>query len=85
VGRDVQARLIGSNAEVEQAPDSMVGGEVTVSTEALLHDHYLAHYKKASFYVMVLIGAAGAFVFGLGCLFERARGLHALNLRGIRG
>jgi cytoskeletal protein CcmA (bactofilin family) len=65
VGRDVQARLIGSNAEVEQAPDSMVAGEVTVSTESLVHDHYLAHYKKASFYVMVLIGAAGAFVFGL--------------------
>jgi hypothetical protein len=26
-----------------------------------------------------------AVLFGLGCLFERARGLHALNLGGIRG
>jgi hypothetical protein len=26
-----------------------------------------------------------AVLFGLGCLFERAQGLHALNLRGIRG
>jgi hypothetical protein len=26
-----------------------------------------------------------AVLFGLGCLFERARGLHALNLRRIRG
>jgi hypothetical protein len=25
-----------------------------------------------------------AVLFGLGCLFERARGVHALNLRGIR-
>ena len=24
-------------------------------------------------------------LFGLGCLFERVRGMHALNLRGIRG
>jgi hypothetical protein len=26
-----------------------------------------------------------AILFGLGCLLERTRGLHALNLRGFRG
>jgi cytoskeletal protein CcmA (bactofilin family) len=65
VGRDVRARLMGRDAEIEQASESIVGGEVTVSKESLLHDHYLAHYKETSFYIMVLVGAAGAFVFGL--------------------
>jgi cytoskeletal protein CcmA (bactofilin family) len=65
VAGDVRARLMGRFAEIEQAPGSVVSGEVTVSTESMVRDHYLAHYKKASFYVMVLVGAAGAFLFGL--------------------
>jgi len=65
VGRDVRARLVGRSAEVEQAPGSIVVGEVSVSKASLIHDHYLAHYKETSFYLMVLVGAAGAFLFGL--------------------
>jgi len=65
VGRDVRARLVGRYAEVEQATGSIVVGEVTVSKASLIHDHYLAHYKETSFYLMVLVGAAGAFLFGL--------------------
>jgi hypothetical protein len=65
VGRDVRASLMGWEAEIEQAPGSKVVGEVSVSTVSMVRDHYLAHYKETSFYVMVLISAAGAFVFGL--------------------
>jgi len=65
IGRDVRARLMGGSDEIEQAPGSVVSGEITVSRDSLIHDHYLAHYKKPSFYIMLLIGAAGAFVFGL--------------------
>jgi len=65
VGRDVRASLMGRDAEIEQAPGSKVVGEVSVSTVSMVRDHYLAHYKESSFYVMVLISAAGAFVFGL--------------------
>ena len=65
VGRDVRARLTGRYAEIEQASESIVAGEVTVAKESLIHDHYLAHYKKPNFYLMLLVAAAGAFVFGL--------------------
>jgi cytoskeletal protein CcmA (bactofilin family) len=65
VGGDVRARLMGRRAEIEQAPESIVSGEVTVSKDSLIHDHYLAHYKETSFYLIVLIAAAGVFVFGL--------------------
>lgn len=56
---------MGRDAEVELAPGSEVGGEIKVSTKSMIHDHYLAHYRKPGFYIMLLIGAAGAFVFGL--------------------
>jgi len=65
VGRDVRARLVGGDAEIEQSTGSIVVGEVTVSKASLIHDHYLAHYKETSFYLMLLVGAAGAFLFGL--------------------
>lgn len=65
IGGDVRGQLMGRNAEVEVAPGSEVGGEIKVSTKSMLHDHYLAHYKNPGFYLIVLIGAAGAFVFGL--------------------
>ena len=65
VGRDVRARLWGRSAEVEQAPGATVGGEVQVKQESLVREHYLAHYRHGSFYMMLLVGAAAAFVFGL--------------------
>ncbi len=65
VGRDVRGRLTGRSAEIEQASESIVAGEVMVTKESLIHDHYLAHYKKPSFYLMLLVAAAGAFLFGL--------------------
>lgn len=65
VAGDVRAHLMGKHAEIEQAPESIVGGEVSVSKDSMVRDHYLAHYKKGGFYVMLLMGAAGAFLFGL--------------------
>ncbi len=65
IAGDVRGQLMGRGAEIEQAPESVVGGEITLTKKSMLHDHYLARYKKAHFYVMILIAAAGAFLFGL--------------------
>ena len=65
VGRDVRARLWGRHEEVERAGGASVGGEVRVAQESILREHYLAHYRHPTFYVMLLVGAAAAFLFGL--------------------
>ena len=65
VGGDVRARLMGHWAEIDQSPNAVVNGEVMVQQDSIVRDHYLARYKEVGFYVMVLVGAAAAFVFGL--------------------
>jgi hypothetical protein len=65
VGRDVRGNLWGRQAGVDRAPGSVVSGEVRVSKEPIVRDHYLEHYTHPSFYVFVLVSAAAAFVFGL--------------------
>jgi cytoskeletal protein CcmA (bactofilin family) len=65
VGRDVRGNLWGHQAEIEQAPGAVVSGEVSVSKESIVREHYLAHYTHPSFYLFVLVSAAAAFVFGL--------------------
>ena len=62
---DVHGRLIGRSAEIDQAPEAIVGGEVELSRQSMVRDHYLEHYKHAGFYVMILIAASAAFLFGL--------------------
>jgi cytoskeletal protein CcmA (bactofilin family) len=62
---DVRASLFGDDDEIEQEPGASVGGELQVSQKSLIREHYLAHYRHPSFYLMVLVGAAAAFVFGL--------------------
>jgi cytoskeletal protein CcmA (bactofilin family) len=62
---DVRASLLGQQIEIEQAPGASVRGEVLVSQKSMLREHYLAHYRHGSFYLMVLVGAAAAFLFGL--------------------
>jgi cytoskeletal protein CcmA (bactofilin family) len=65
VGRDVRANMRGRRRQVDQAPGATVGGEVRVTSESLVRAHYLAHYLHPSFYLMLLVAAAAAFVFGL--------------------
>jgi cytoskeletal protein CcmA (bactofilin family) len=65
IGRDVRGRLWGSETEIEEASGARVSGEVQVSRESRIHEHYLAHYRHPTFYVMVLVSAAAAFLFGL--------------------
>jgi cytoskeletal protein CcmA (bactofilin family) len=65
VGRDVRAHLWGRHDELEQQPGASVGGEVRIEQESLVREHYLEQYRHAGFYVMLLVGAAAAFVFGL--------------------
>jgi Putative zinc-finger len=65
VGRDVRARLWGHDEEVERAPGASVVGEVAVAQESMVREHYLAHYQHVGFYVMLLMSAAAAFVYGL--------------------
>lgn len=65
IGGSVRGRLIGRDAEIELASGAEVGGEITAMERLLIHEHYLAHYKRPGFYLMLLIGAAGAFLFGL--------------------
>lgn len=65
VGRDVRGNLWGRQDGVDQAPGSVVSGEVRVSRESIVREHYLEHYTHPGFYVFVLVSAAAAFVFGL--------------------
>ena len=65
LGRDVRARLWGRHVEIERAPGSIVSGEVHVSNESPVREHYLARYWQLSFYLKLLVGAAAAFLFGL--------------------
>jgi anti-sigma factor RsiW/cytoskeletal protein CcmA (bactofilin family) len=65
VGRNVRAHLWGRNDQVEQAAGATVGGELQVVQESVIREHYLALYQDQGFYMMLLVGAAAAFVFGL--------------------
>ena len=65
VGRDVRAHLWGRQEEVDRAPGATVGGEVRVANELPVREHYLAHYTQPGFYLMLLVGAAATFIFGL--------------------
>jgi cytoskeletal protein CcmA (bactofilin family) len=65
VGRDVRARLMHGEKDIEQASGATVGGETTVEERSIVHEHYLAHYTHPKFYLTLLVAAAAAFVFGL--------------------
>jgi len=65
IGRDVRGRMWGDDADLEQASGASVAGEVQVDRESRIRDHYLAHYRHSGFYVMVLVAAAAAFLYGL--------------------
>jgi len=65
IGRNLRAHLLGRRHEIEQAPGAVVDGEIQLSTDSLLQEHYLAHYKHPRLYVMLIIAAAAAFLFGL--------------------
>jgi cytoskeletal protein CcmA (bactofilin family) len=65
IGGDVHGRLWGPEAEIDQARGASIGGEVDVSPESRMHEHYLSHYREPGFYLMVLVAAAAAFLYGL--------------------
>ncbi len=65
VGGGVRARLWGRYDELEQAPGASVMGEVLVSKDSIVREHYLSHYREPGLYIFVLVSAAAAFVFGL--------------------
>jgi cytoskeletal protein CcmA (bactofilin family) len=84
IGRDVRAHLWGSKDEITQASGSSVGGDVEIVQESIVREHYLAHYRHSSFYVMVLVAAAAAFLFGLVIFYLDPR-LFASDLPDGRG
>jgi len=65
IGRNVTARLWGQHDEVEQTSGAIVQGEVTVSRDSIVHEHFLSRYGRPSFYVAKVVAAAAAFLFGL--------------------
>ena len=64
IGGDVRARLWRAS-EIEQAATATIGGELNVEEESIVREHYLARYADPGFYLMLLVAAAAAFVFGL--------------------
>lgn len=65
VGRNVHGRLWGAEAEIERASGAIVTGTVEVVPESRMHEHYLSHYRDPGFYLMIVVAAAAAFLYGL--------------------
>jgi cytoskeletal protein CcmA (bactofilin family) len=64
VAGKLQAVLPGE-ADLERAPGAQVAGSVTVTPRRGMQEHYLDHYRRPGFYLLLAVGLVAAFLFGL--------------------